>query len=403
MASFPISSPRGSLSGLSGDISPDSPPPKPPRLSRSEVATYWNIVQDLESNEEHDLAWKLSRPTRSAQSHSHIVTDPENGEGDIIENQDEDGMRIDEARQHRSISRPRRVDGLSFTPSYQDEHNSTFKNRDKGKNKRKRGSAQWDERDSTKWPLSINQLHSNSISKENNIDTLKDNIISFASSYIRLNNLLPPSKPTVPKNNDNDNNNQRKSSTSTNRNRNTKTNKSMNEDEIVDMDIEDGGLSDNLGQSTVEILNKTLISLAILRPAELGKNRKLMSTINWNGVLSASTLGSKDTYRYSLARKANKRLRDMYRVEERDVLKHRLDILQPTGTPSESLLESLYDSVLPKKSSAARPHQSKTELEKRAEKRRIKEKAKIPQVNEQTLNISLDNGEKRSSKRTKRT
>ncbi|WWC67773.1 uncharacterized protein I206_101685 [Kwoniella pini CBS 10737] len=77
------------------------------------------------------------------------------------------------------------------------------------------------------------------------------------------------------------------------------------------------------------------------------------------------------------------------------VLTHRLNTLYPPEptlaiNKEKSILDDLYDTVLPKKNTVIRPHQSKAELERRAEKKRKREEMRnaIKQNEKQVLKIN---------------
>ncbi|WVW78636.1 hypothetical protein I302_100596 [Kwoniella bestiolae CBS 10118] len=103
---------------------------------------------------------------------------------------------------------------------------------------------------------------------------------------------------------------------------------------------------------------------------------------------------------HRLTRSANERLREMYKADEHDLHTHRLNILNPSkATTDDTLLDSLYSTVLPRKNLAIRPHQSQQELEKRAEKRRMKEESRIAKQSTRTQPL---NGSSTKTKRKKK-
>ncbi|WWC87064.1 uncharacterized protein L201_001949 [Kwoniella dendrophila CBS 6074] len=407
MVSFPISSSRGSASRHeTPDSRVGSPSIGPSRLSKSEVLHYQHIIAGLESedNNRFDLSWRLSQPPETPKENKREL--PSNGDDrdkqaaevdsqsdnddlgteseyqdegsqDDIEDDDE-GTDLDRPRwkstsvstaKDKSRSRDksqkfRRIDGPAFTPSYQDN------NQPSKKRKRSEKLKVNDERESMKWPITINQFKQ----KKEKIDTLEESIKIFISSYIRLNGLKAPFSRDNFKKNSISNDNQRS-------NANASTDENLLFDEEFDDELENN-LPENLIESSKELINTILIDLAITRPSGMGTKRKYMNGMNWNDLLVTSSMTGE---LQPTIRKTNDRLREMYKVENSDILSHRLEVVHSTKRESEpSILDSLYDSILPKKNTATRPHQSQKELHQRAEKRRLKQEAKLANMAQQT-------------------
>ncbi|WVW78635.1 hypothetical protein I302_100595 [Kwoniella bestiolae CBS 10118] len=268
MVSFPISSSRGSASrDHSPAITPGSPGPS--RLSKSDVANYLSFASHLtlDPREEHDLAWKLSHPIRSRKDEAPTIIQPEPGAGAGVDLAD---VELENEVEHQSTSpdKPRRVDGPSFAPTYQDDQRLIHQNK-----KRKRDVGEDKERDGVRWPISIKELDKqNQKNGGTQVDSLEDTIKSFVISYIRSNGL--------------------KSSYSTNKHDSVEGEESLSNG-ILDPDLEqeiESTLSDDLFNSAKDFLNRLLVNLAILRPADIGKKRRQMGTIDWMGVLGAASL-----------------------------------------------------------------------------------------------------------------
>ncbi|WWD07849.1 hypothetical protein V865_005956 [Kwoniella europaea PYCC6329] len=384
MSSFPVSSSRRSFwRDESPAITPGSPGPS--RLSKHDVENYLSFATHLDRTEEYDLSWRLSHPPdahRQQKVPIPVAAESERGMEDEseLEDLDEEVGTENEGGNHQSSSpsKLRRVDGPGFAPSYQDVSGVLHKNK-----KRKRDDKD-KERESIKWPLSTAELDKQSQQKGGiGIDSLEDTVKSFAMSYIRLNGLKSPYTDC-------------------------KQSKGEGEEslsaQIFDPDLEqeiESNLPDDFIKSTKKYLNRMLMNLAVIRPADIGKKRRLMGTIDWMGVLSAASL---DKDFEPLVKGANGRLRELYKVDDHDLLIHRLGILHRSeANPEESILDSLYDTVLPKTNHAIRPHQSQKELENRAEKRRLKEESRLAKLSTQSSSIPANPKPKRTKgKYTKR-
>ncbi|OWZ57158.1 hypothetical protein LQV05_003890 [Cryptococcus neoformans] len=232
-----------------------------------------------------------------------------------------DDSDLRESARSRSTStvRPRLVEGSAYIPA-----NPTL-----GKRRRRLESS--DDRE-TCWPSAVDELDPLSDT------TLQDAITSFATSYIREKRLI---LPELGKDGDND----------------------RQIDPI---------LPGNLISSTIVILDEILVNLAGVRPPNVQKKRKEMNALDWEGVLDVASMIP--SLRPDIAA-ANVRLRDMYRNAGPDLLSHRMKIINDlkNSNPCPSI-NDLYSTVLPGKNPLLRSHLSKTEQERRALKRREKEK-----------------------------
>ncbi|WVQ69081.1 uncharacterized protein L199_007293 [Kwoniella botswanensis] len=384
MSSFPVSSSRRSFwRDESPAITPGSPGPS--RLSKRDVENYLSFATHLDRTEEYDLSWRLSHPPDAHMQQKvpiPVAAESERGIEDESELEDLDAEVETENQEgnHQSSSpnKLRRVDGPGFAPSYQDVSGVLHKNK-----KRKRDDKD-KERERFKWPLSTAELDKQS-EKDGGIgiDSLEDTIKSFAMSYIRLNGLKSPY---------------------TDHKQSQGEGEESLSNQIFDPDLEqemESSLPDDFIKSTKEYLNRMLTNLAVIRPADIGKKRRQMGTIDWMGVLSAASL---DKDFEPLVKDANGRLREMYKVDDHDLLTHRLGILhRPKVNPEASILDCLYDTVLPKTNNAIRPHQSQKELENRAEKRRLKEESRLARLSKQPSSVPANPKPKRTKRKyTKR-
>nr|XP_031857432.1 uncharacterized protein CI109_007159 [Kwoniella shandongensis]KAA5524504.1 hypothetical protein CI109_007159 [Kwoniella shandongensis] len=319
-----------SRSRSSHHLSSPPPPPPPSRLTRIDFAAYASYLDNIEVDSKRDLAKlllqrrKKGRPANSDEGRTEISNDA--GDEDQDDDDDDAEEEDDEAQRQRSGSSLRRVDGPEFVPLYQDAVHSTAVR----KRKRVRDSSSVAD-DNTRWPLSPSELPLSTIA------SLEEAIINFASAYIREHHLSLPSREHS-------------------------------------MTVEDDTplLPPSLVQSTTRMLNQALVNIAGVRPAVVKKRRKAMMAIDGAGVLN---IASMDPNTRLVVRTANDRLREIYRPLEPDVLTYRLNLLDGAkdfegASPDSS---SLYASVLPKQDRATRPHQSQAELERRAERRRLRE------------------------------
>ncbi|XAO22806.1 hypothetical protein I312_101580 [Cryptococcus bacillisporus CA1280] len=298
-----------------------SPPPSLSPLKRSDYAAYSSFLYDLQAETQRDLSVQLS-------GWGHPTAGDEES---IVLSDDSD---LGESSRSRSMStvRPRLVEGSAYIPA-----NPTL-----GKRKKRLESSGDPE---TCWPRAIEELEPLSSS------SLQDAITSFATSYIRKKHLVLPK---------------------------------LGEDEHEHEDRQiDPILPGNLVSSTVEMLDKVLVNLAGVRPPNVQKKRKEMNVLDWEGVLDvASMIPSL----WPDIAAANIRLRDMYRNAGPNLLGHRMKIINDLkdSNPCPSV-NDLYSTVLRGKNPLLRSHLSKIEQERRAMKRREKEKiraerAKIQRV-----------------------
>ncbi|OCF42346.1 hypothetical protein I317_03850 [Kwoniella heveanensis CBS 569] len=268
--------------------------PLPSRLTRSDVANFLPFVQDLDVLEQTDLSARLARrPTIHPGAHfiggrhrtgigpgsrNQAADEQEEDLADsAVDDEDEDG----DARMIAGPSRARRVDGPNFAPTYQ---NTTTSNRLSTAKKRKRTGAStinggrrgwkgtrrgrggsstsspWDEREMVRWPVMASELH-----VEVSDETLEESIQSFASRFIRINNMTLVRKAW-----DEADGNERNQ-------------KDDNEEDDLDP-----VLPEALVSSTVEMVNRVLVGLAACRPADIGRRRKQMEIIDWMGVLDVA-------------------------------------------------------------------------------------------------------------------
>ncbi|CAD6573299.1 MAG: hypothetical protein TREMPRED_000771 [Tremellales sp. Tagirdzhanova-0007] len=169
---------------------------------------------------------------------------------------------------------------------------------------------------STHWPLAPVDLPRPPV-------TLENAIISFASSHLRAH------RPTS----------------------------SQPEISLVEGDVT---LPPSLVSSTKEFVNQILVGMALMRPVDVARKRRLMRRISWHGVLGAASLTCED---HEVLTQANDRLRGICKITtpEISLFSHRLSILSETRARRSSthLATSLYASFLPMKDETRRPHQSK--------------------------------------------
>ncbi|WVR04504.1 hypothetical protein IAU60_001508 [Kwoniella sp. DSM 27419] len=376
MSGFPTSPTRQSPGASSSRMSPDSPP-APPRLSKSEIASFLNIVQDLEGYDRSDLVKQLSEPSwrGRGEAPARPVGDPRRpGDGpdagaeldDASSGSDTDVDGQDRRSRRSSTTRPRRVDGPSFTPTYQDAKGSTNALA-RRKARRREDQADGKASTSTRWPLAPAE-----IPPEVDHEYLKEAITTFASRYLRTHKLRFPPDPLdaapVPP--------------------------SDNADEL-ELELEPE-LPEDLVGSTIQMIDSVLVNLAVCRPVGVGRERRHMGTMDWGGVVEAACLTPELR---GIAKRANARLRRIYHSDEQDILAYRLGRLESDLAPTRGwdAVRDLYASVLPKKDTEIRAHQSKDEQARRAEKKRLREEkaAARSAVLEQGLNTRRAGGAKR--------
>ncbi|EAL22830.1 hypothetical protein CNBB0510 [Cryptococcus deneoformans B-3501A] len=298
------------------------PPSPPPPLPPLKRSDYAAYSSFL-----YDLQAETQRDlsVRLSGQWDHPTADDEES---IVLSDDSD-LRGSPSRSTSTV-RPRLVEGSAYIPV-----NPTL-----GKRKRRLESPDDPE---TRWPRAVDELELLS-------DTsLQGAITSFATSYIRKKGLVLPK---------------------------------LGKDGDIDRQI-DPILPGNLVSSTIVILNEILVNLAGVRPPNVQKKRKEMNALDWEGVLEVASMVP--SLRPDIAA-ANFRLRDIYRNAGPDLLSHRMKIINDLkdSNPGPSI-NDLYSTVLPGKNPLLRSHLSKTEQERRAVKRREKErlraeKAKIQQV-----------------------
>nr|XP_018265518.1 uncharacterized protein I303_01884 [Kwoniella dejecticola CBS 10117]OBR87676.1 hypothetical protein I303_01884 [Kwoniella dejecticola CBS 10117] len=308
MTSFPVSSSRDSVSrgtspasaSASGSISTSTARPRndgPPRLNK-EFASYRNIFEEIEAHEKNDLSWRLSRGTARQSRHTQAR---EGGDGvqealvdEIDVDVDVEDDIVTEGNNERDSAqlrrKPKRVDGLSFTPSYQSEmHNhsndagvSTNQTTLKRKRRKIEKSRSDIDRESMRWPISLTELDNYS----SEIDDLEESIKIFIGSYIRHNQLQHPYSRSS--------SNPASASTSAS---NADADADPNTSEVMvdetfdfgEMDIEQN-IPRNLVRNCTEMVRTVLVNLAILRPSDIGRKRKEMGPIDWVGVLGSASM-----------------------------------------------------------------------------------------------------------------
>ncbi|WVO14177.1 hypothetical protein L204_101808 [Cryptococcus depauperatus] len=199
-----------------------------------------------------------------------------------------------------------------------------------GKRKRRRADG---DAFGTRWPVTCAEIDKPS--------SLEETVISFAQSYIRQQGL-----------------------------------------DILNLEENENDLADpvlpcNLVPSTVEMINELLAKLAMVRLPGTSKKRKQMPPLDWEGVMGVA--GMIPRLRWEVM-STNGRLQSIYPSSVANVLEHRLQILdtiKTMRTATVPLHKSLYAPVLSEPNPLLRPHLSKTEISRRAEKRRLREQARL--------------------------
>ncbi|WVF69863.1 hypothetical protein IAT40_004644 [Kwoniella sp. CBS 6097] len=290
--------------------SPNDGSPLPSRLTRSDLAAFLPFVRDLDILEQSDLSARLARPrprsSRNAQTYSQsrarneLSSRMETDSRDVNQEEQPDELSAedeeDEECSKAGPSRIRRVDGPNFAPTYQDRSSSNglpSKKRKRtgssntttrrGMTRNIRGNSSpspWDEREMNQWPVMASELH-----VEASDETLEESIESFASRYIRINNLslalTRNQRASLGGDEVEDEREGQGISCSGQR---------EGEDELdldLDLDLEPE-LPEGLVSSAVEMVNRVLVGLAGCRPPGIGKKRKKMETFDWMGVLDVA-------------------------------------------------------------------------------------------------------------------
>ncbi|EIW65477.1 hypothetical protein TREMEDRAFT_66542 [Tremella mesenterica DSM 1558] len=150
--------------------------------------------------------------------------------------------------------------------------------------------------------------------------SLEDTIVDFASAYIRRKGLLLPNRPTSTDRED-ENENAPYDTVGQEHGRKGRPKKQCESSRLYDealQDVDEPPLPPEMVRRVVERLDKTLVGLAVIRPAQVGSMRRRLKTLGWEDVLRGSLLVEQDPTQ------AHIRLREMY--------PHSAD---PDGTPMD--------------------------------------------------------------------